>query len=250
MSCLGGLFIYQVAVGDSGDFYLLLPTDVSVGDEIGYGAYRCTSRCWTWHRCLPLSLGGKFGTGANRYTYCCFGTISIMHRLWSVEVITHSSSFSVSYLWSSERTRCGKLTRRLWGKVKVTLVQALRLCTSRTVHRGSRGIALPFHDHGTRREWGVRVTPRPLFTAGKTQYPLYRRLGQPQGRSGQVRKISPPPTFDPQTVQPVASRYTDWATGPRRLWNNTEINLKNTECKGLICLLIGSLEVIVSIVVA
>ena len=25
----------------------------------------------------------------------------------------------------------------------------------------------------------------------------------------QVRKISPPPEFDPQTVQPVASRYTD-----------------------------------------
>ena len=36
-------------------------------------------------------------------------------------------------------------------KVKVTLVQALRLCTGRTAHRGSRGIALPFHDHGTRR---------------------------------------------------------------------------------------------------
>ena len=26
----------------------------------------------------------------------------------------------------------------------------------------------------------------------KTQYPLYRRLGGPQGRSGRVRKISPP----------------------------------------------------------
>jgi len=36
-------------------------------------------------------------------------------------------------------------------KVKYTLVQALRLCTGRTAHRGSRGIALLFHDHGTRR---------------------------------------------------------------------------------------------------
>jgi hypothetical protein len=27
---------------------------------------------------------------------------------------------------------------------------------------------------------------------GKTWYPLYRRLGGPQGRSGRVRKISPP----------------------------------------------------------
>jgi len=37
------------------------------------------------------------------------------------------------------------------GKVKVTLVPALRLCTGIKAHRGSRGIALPFHDHGTRR---------------------------------------------------------------------------------------------------
>ena len=45
---------------------------------------------------------------------------------------------------------------------------------------------------------------------GKTRYPLYRRMGGPQGRSGRVWKISPPPEFEPQTVQPVASRYTDW----------------------------------------
>ena len=36
-------------------------------------------------------------------------------------------------------------------KVKCTLVQALKLCTGRMAHRGSRGIALLFHDHGTRR---------------------------------------------------------------------------------------------------
>ena len=41
----------------------------------------------------------------------------------------------------------------------------------------------------------------------KSRYPLHRRLGGPQGRSGQVWKISPSPGFDPQTV---ASRYTDW----------------------------------------
>ena len=46
---------------------------------------------------------------------------------------------------------------------------------------------------------------------GKTRYPLYRRLGGPQGRSGRVRKISSLPGFDPRTVQPVASSYTDWA---------------------------------------
>jgi len=57
-------------------------------------------------------------------------------------------------------------------KLKCTLVQALRLCTGSTVHRESRCIALLFHDHGTRRRWGVSVTPRPLFTPGKTRYLL------------------------------------------------------------------------------
>ena len=37
------------------------------------------------------------------------------------------------------------------GNVKCTLVQALRLCTGGTVRRGSKGIAVLFHDHGTRR---------------------------------------------------------------------------------------------------
>jgi len=40
----------------------------------------------------------------------------------------------------------------------------------------------------------------------KTQYPLFRKLGGPQGRFGEVRKILPQPGFDPRTVQPVASR--------------------------------------------
>ena len=38
---------------------------------------------------------------------------------------------------------------------------------------------------------------------GKTQYPLYRRLGGAQGWSGRVRKILPPLGFDPWAVQSV-----------------------------------------------
>ena len=78
------------------------------------------------------------------------------------------------------------------GIAKCTLVQALRLCTGRTAHRGSRGIALPFHDHGTRRGEGSASRPGRCLPPEKTRYPLYRRLGGPQGRSGQARKISPP----------------------------------------------------------
>ena len=48
-------------------------------------------------------------------------------------------------------------------KVKCTLVQALRLCTGLTAHRGCRGIALPFHDHGTRRVRVQRHAPAALY---------------------------------------------------------------------------------------
>jgi hypothetical protein len=74
----------------------------------------------------------------------------------------------------------------------------------------SRGIALVWClDLGTRRGEGSASRPGRFLPPGKTRYSLYRMLGGPQGRSGQVRKISPPPGFDPRTVQPVASRYTD-----------------------------------------
>ena len=65
----------------------------------------------------------------------------------------------------------------LCGQVKCTLVHALRLCIGRTVRRGSRGIALLFLDHDTRRWWGVSVTPRPLFTPGKDPVPIVREAG-------------------------------------------------------------------------
>jgi hypothetical protein len=66
-------------------------------------------------------------------------------------------------------------------KVKCTLVQALRLCTGRMAHRRSRGIALPFLDHGTRRGWVVSVTSRPLFTPGKDPVPIVQEAGWTPG---------------------------------------------------------------------
>jgi len=57
----------------------------------------------------------------------------------------------------------------------------MRLCTGRTAYRGSRGIALLFLDHGTRRGWGVSVTPRPLFTPGKDLIPIVQEAGWAPG---------------------------------------------------------------------
>jgi hypothetical protein len=57
---------------------------------------------------------------------------------------------------------------------------------------------------------GSRCHAPAALPARKNQYPLYRRLGGSQGQSEQVQKISSPPEFDPWTVQPKASRYTNY----------------------------------------
>jgi len=66
-------------------------------------------------------------------------------------------------------------------KLKCTLVQALRLCTGRTAHWESKGIALLFLDHGTRRGCGVSVTPQPLFTPVKDPVPIVQETGWAPG---------------------------------------------------------------------
>jgi len=66
-------------------------------------------------------------------------------------------------------------------KVKCTPVQALTLCTSRTAQRGSRCVALLIHHHGTRRGWGVSVTPRPLFSSRKESIPIVQEAGWAPG---------------------------------------------------------------------
>jgi len=57
---------------------------------------------------------------------------------------------------------------------------------------------------------GGRCHIMATFPQKKTQYSLYWRLGEPQGRYVQMQKILPPLRFDPRTVQPTASHYIDY----------------------------------------
>ena len=86
-------------------------------------------------------------------------------------------------------------TIKLFGEVhvKFTLEQATKAL------RGSRCIAPP-------------------LPPSKTQYPLYGRLGWPQGQSGQVRKVLPPSGFNSQTVQRIARCFTDSAILAHNAW--------------------------------
>ena len=128
------------------------------------------------------------------YTKTYFKT---RHSFWAtgqfVSYVNNAVTGYVAMFWPSElkrihrfRQKCNFLINVViisLGKVKVncTLVQALRLCTGRTAHRGSTGIALLFLDHGTRRGWGVSVTTRPLFTPGKDPVPNVQETGWASG---------------------------------------------------------------------
>ena len=70
--------------------------------------------------------------------------------------------------------------------------------------RVGRGIALLFHDRGTRNggEWSA-ARPGRTLPPGKTRYPFYRRMGVPQGRSGRAENLAPT-GIRSRTVQPVA----------------------------------------------
>jgi len=95
---------------------------------------------------------------------------------------------------------------------------------------GSRGIALLFHDHGTRRGWGVSLTPRPLFTPGKYPVSTVQEGGWSSGPVWTGTENLARTGIRSQTVQLVVSRYTDWPTRPTS-HNITQVKWNNARAK-------------------
>jgi hypothetical protein len=90
-------------------------------------------------------------------------------------------------------------------------------------------------------KWSVSFTPRTLYPQGKNPwYPLDRRLGGPQSRSGRggEKNSQPLPALEPPIFQPVAQRYT---TELSRLLVYYQI-LTFAVCK-VTCLLINHIRV-------
>jgi len=77
-------------------------------------------------------------------------------------------------------------------------------------------------------EWSAARHGRTL-PPGKTRYPLYRRLGGPQGWSGRAENLVPT-EIRSRTVQPIVSRYTDWATLPTSTPTYFDISVSSSGC--------------------
>jgi len=84
--------------------------------------------------------------------------------------------------------------------------------------RVGRGIALLFHDRGTRRGWVVSSTPRQHFIPGKDPVPILQEAGWAPESVWTGEKSRPHRDSIPDS--PVR-RYTDWATRPTHTHTHT-----------------------------
>jgi hypothetical protein len=85
--------------------------------------------------------------------------------------------------------------------------------TDPKAQKGDRGIALHSLDLSARRGWVVSTTPRPLYLReGPGTHCTGDWLG-PRAGLDVCEKPRLPPGFDPRTVQPVASHYTNCYPG-------------------------------------
>jgi hypothetical protein len=111
--------------------------------------------------CTVLLLPGGYPIAVNKYI------ISNTARLTVDHVMVKRKKGKVHPCTGTE------VLYRPYGKVHP--------CAGTTAHTGSTGIALAFHEHGTRRGCGVSVMPWPLSTPGKDPVPIVQEAGWAPG---------------------------------------------------------------------
>jgi len=90
----------------------------------------------------------------------------------------------------------------------------------------SKGIAVLFLGPRHQMGWGSAPSPGRLYAREKTGTPCTGGWVGPRAGLDRRGKSRPPPGFDPRTVQPVASRYTVYATRPLSFSCNYAKNAK------------------------
>jgi hypothetical protein len=112
----------------------------------------------------------------------------------------------VNFITNWENTRlCSGLRQQCFNldvqSIKGKFVPVLNEAPRHEDVLGSGGIAPHIFDLGTTWRWVVSFTPRPLYLQGKIPwYPLDRRLGGTQSRSGhgdEEKNSQPPPGIEP-----------------------------------------------------
>ena len=126
--------------------------------------------------------------------FCCF--VLLQTVAWNIQYHRLPNLIMRSYLWK-------------YVKVKVKLWRY----RPGVAHKLGRGILYSTMTAALEGDEWSAARPGRTLLPGKTRYPFYRRLGGPQDRSGRAENLVLT-GIRSRTVQPVVSRYTDWATRP------------------------------------
>jgi hypothetical protein len=131
-----------------------------------------------WHH-----ITSQIGNVQGSKNYFIFSTTTTSQKLHFKDLSTHRI-FGVSCFGLQNPSMCSLHKSFLtWGwtdfRGSVHLIKNGKVhpCTGCMAHGGSRGIALLFLDHGTRRGWGVSIMPWPLFTPGEDPVPIVQEAG-------------------------------------------------------------------------
>ena len=168
----------------------------------------------------PRIRSGQEGLGGANFSGSSFSKFIVPRSPYGVLLILRRPpSAKLSHLEEPQGKKAGKFTfRKIIGKGKGKL-------HPRTRHEGPEGefkytstLSSAFALDGG---WVVNATPRPLYPWEGNGTHCTGGWEGPQGRSGWARKISSTSGFDPRTVQPIASCYTDWAIPAHRILTDT-----------------------------
>ena len=162
---------------------------------------------------MLLSIHRVFYSVATQHQYIANNT-----QVW-LYVSVSSKHSPANIYYTKVHSMCAYFVKVKWSRYRPGVAQ-----------RVGRGIALLFHDWGTRRGWVVSSRPRPHFTPGKDPVPILHETGwapRPVWTGGKPRSHR-----DSIPDRPAPScRYTDWATGPtvRTLWDPVLFTLIETK---------------------
>ena len=122
---------------------------------------------------------------------------------------THDHFYQPTYHVVYFSILISQTSKLLFTSMYETLIKVKRKFHLITCHEGTQGS----------QTYSSTLSLTCCFMLEMNQYPLYRRLGWPQGMSGWLEKISSTSGLGPQTAHPVASCYTDYNI-PQSIYTN------------------------------
>jgi len=166
------------------DLYDVIFQDGSVSLHSIFFHWSQFLKCFVCSKLQPNACTALTTQNGNQ-NYCVISHASNTTALQSNTFLTGTHRLQVTNKWGSGFSRAKK------KKLPMSAVKSLVIDSKKKVkcfryrpgvaQRVCRGIALLFHDRGTRRGWVVSSTPRPHFTPGKDSVPILQEAGWAPG---------------------------------------------------------------------